>query len=136
MTYGLTDSADRDLKQIAAATKKHFGTYQLDIYERIIERGLEIIGNDPECPGSLERPEIAPDVRLFHLELAAGRSGAAAHCLYYTTGRLSNGVVGTIILRVLHESMEPRYRVVRSLKSIASQRTAKIETPPEPDGHA
>jgi len=47
------------------------------------------------------------------------RRGGAAHCLYYTTGRLPDGAVGTIILRVLHEHMEPRYKVVRSLKSFA-----------------
>lgn len=115
MTYELTDSADRDLEEIAETTRKRFGTHQLDVYERIIERALQIVGDDPETPGSIDRSQIAPDVRLFHLELAAGRSGAAAHCLYYTTGMMSSGVVGTIILRVLHEGMEPRYKVVRSL---------------------
>jgi hypothetical protein len=31
-------------------------------------------------------------------------------------GPLSDGAIGTIILRVLHEHMESRYKVVRSLK--------------------
>jgi hypothetical protein len=32
---------------------------------------------------------------------------------------MSNGVIGTLILRVLHEGMEPRYKVVRSLRASA-----------------
>ncbi len=54
-------------------------------------------------------------LRLLHLELASGRRGGAAHCLYYTIGTMPNGAPGTIILRVLHEGMEPRYKVARSL---------------------
>ena len=101
-------------------TLKVFGTHQLAVYADIIERGMSMVGDDPARVGAIDRHEIAPGVRLFHLELAAGRSGAASHCLYYTTGMLSDRTVGTIILRILYEHMEPRYRVVRSLNSLTS----------------
>ena len=116
MTYEVTEAAERDIKGILAETLKRFGTRQLDVYAEIIETGMEMVGDDLERSGFIDRSEIAPDVRLFHLEHAAGRSGGASHCLYYTSGRMSNGVVGTIILRALHEHMEPRYKVVRSLR--------------------
>lgn len=116
MSYELTEPAERDIKAILGETLKTFGTRQLAVYQQIIQRGIEMVAADPERPESLDRSEIAPGVRLLHLELAAGRRGGAAHCIYYTTGQMSNGAVGTIILRVLHEHMEPRYRVVRSLK--------------------
>ena len=116
MTYEITQAAERDVRDILRKTLKVFGTLQLAAYAGIIEKGMMIIGDDPECAGSIDRSEIAPGVRLFHLELAAGKSGAASHCLYYTTGKMPNGTVGTIILRVLHEHMEPRYRIVRSLR--------------------
>jgi toxin ParE1/3/4 len=129
MTYEITEPAERDIKSILAETLKVFGTHQLVVYAGVIDRGMAMVGEDPERGGSIDRSEIAQGVRLFHLELAAGRSGAASHCLYYTTGRMSDGVVGTIILRVLYEHMEPRYRVIRSLNS---RTRSRLERPQEP----
>lgn len=77
-----------------------------------------MVAEAPDQPGMLARPELGPDVRLLHLELAAGRRGSAAHCLYYTTGLLPDGTIGTIILRVLHEGMESRRKVAQSLYGI------------------
>jgi toxin ParE1/3/4 len=119
MAYEVTKPAERDIRAILRETLSTFGTWQLDAYAQIIEKGMALVGEDPERPGSIDRSEIAPGVRLFHLELAANRRGAAAHCLYYTIGRMSNGVIGTIILRVLHESMAPRYKVASSLGTFA-----------------
>ena len=109
MSYELTLAAERDIRDILAATLKMFGTHQLAAYAGLIERGLELIAEDPDRAGSLDRSAIVPGVRLFHLELAAGRRGAAAHC------KLSNGEAGVIVLRVLHEGMEPRGKLVRAL---------------------
>ena len=81
----------------------------------LIERGLELIAEDPDRAGSLDRFAVVSGVRLFHLDLAAGRRGAAAHGLYYMTGKLSNGETGVIVLRVLHEGMEPRGKLARAL---------------------
>lgn len=117
MNYELTWTAERDIKAILTTTLKTFGTHQLDVYARIIARGLSMVGDDPMRVGSIDHAEIAPGVRLFHLELAAGRRGGAAHCVYYKVGRMSSDATGTIILRILHESMEPRHKVIRALKS-------------------
>jgi toxin ParE1/3/4 len=132
MAYDKTKPAERDIKSILANTLTVFGTHQLVVYAKIIDRGMAMVGDDPERPGSIDRSEIAQGIRLFHLELAAGRSGAASHCLYYTTGRMSDGVVGTIILRVLHEDMEPRYKVIRSLNSRTRSRLERLQDP-KPD---
>ncbi len=115
MTYVITEPAERDIKSILTNTLKVFGPRQLTTYAKIIDKGMEMVGDNPERAGSIDRSEIRQGVRLFHLELAAGRLGAASHCLYYTTGQITNGTIGTIILRVLHEHMEPRYKVVTSL---------------------
>jgi toxin ParE1/3/4 len=117
MSWELTEPAALDIRDILRETLKSFGASQLAAYEGIIARGIDMIADDPERPGSVDRSELAPGVRFLHLELAAGRRGGAAHGLYYSTGRLSDGSIGTIILRVLHEHMEPRYRVVRSLNA-------------------
>lgn len=121
MKYELIEPAERDIRGILRDTIKMFGPMQMRAYAQLIERGIEMVAADPDRPASLDRSELAPGVRLLHLELAAGRRGAAAHCLYYMKGKLSDGSVGTIILRVLHEHMEPRYRVVRALREVKSQ---------------
>ena len=111
MTFKVTEPAARDIAQILRETMKMFGAAQLAAYQKIIQQGLDLIRQQPERPGSIEREDIAPGVRLFHLELAAARSRGAAHCLLYKTG---GGT--TIILRVLHEHMEPRGKVLYSLR--------------------
>lgn len=119
MSHRLTAPAERDILDILRTTRTRFGTAQLGTYATLIEKAIQMVAEAPDRPGMLPRPELGPDVRLFHLELAAGRRGAAAHCLYYTTGLLPDGTIGTIILRVLHEGMEPRRKVARSLTGIS-----------------
>jgi toxin ParE1/3/4 len=119
VSHRLTGPAERDILDILRATRTMFGTAQLRSYAALIDKAILMVAENPDRPGMLPRPELGPDVRLFHLELAAGRRGAAAHCLYYTTGQLPDGTIGTIILRVLHEGMEPRRRVIRSLTGLA-----------------
>ena len=118
MNFEITEPAERDIKDILTKTLKVFGTHQLAVYADIIDKGIAMVGDDPDRGGAIDRSEIAPGVKLLHLELASGKSGGAAHCLYYTTGRMSNGEVGTIILRVLYEHLEPSFRVVRSLNKM------------------
>lgn len=130
MTYEITLAAERDIREILSATLKMFGTHQLSAYEKIIERGIEVVGDDPRAAGSVDRSSLIPKVRLFHLEIAAGRRGAAAHCLFYTTGVMSNGETGVIILRVLHEAMEPRHKLLRSLNQYEPGHKEEADKPP------
>lgn len=120
MKHALTEPAERDIRGILRDTIKMFGPMQMQAYARLIDRSIEMVAENPDRPSSLDRSELAPGVRLLHLELAARRRGAAAHCLYYMKGKLSDGSTGTIILRVLHEHMEPRYRIVRALRDMKS----------------
>ncbi len=111
MNHELTELADADIVDVLSATATTFGVRQLEIYAAIIAKGVALVAEEPRRPGSVDRPDLGPNVRLFHLELAAGRRGGAAHCLYYTTGRLSDGSDGVIVLRVLHERMDPGPKV-------------------------
>ncbi|PKU21486.1 type II toxin-antitoxin system RelE/ParE family toxin [Telmatospirillum siberiense] len=136
MAYELTELAERDIKGILRETDRMFGDHQLIVYANIIDLGLAMVGDDPERGGSIDRPELGPGIRFFHLEHAAGRNGGAAHCLYFTTGAMRTGVTGTIILRVLWEGMEPRHKVIRSFKrhakTIAEQLSAETSKEDEP----
>ncbi len=74
-----------------------------------------MVAEQPERPGSRRRDDLAAGIRSFHLEIAAGRRGAAAHVVYYMRGRLDDGSEGVIIARLLHERMEPLRHLTRGL---------------------
>lgn len=115
MRHKITFPAERDIKSILSETAKNFGTVQLGVYEEIINRGIAMVAEDPLRASSIERNSIHDGVRLFHLEHAAGRRGGAAHCIYYAIAQMSDGLESVVVLRVLHEHMEPRARVIRSI---------------------
>lgn len=120
MKFRLAEPAERDIRNILGESLQMFGPLQARAYAGIIERGIALVADEPDRPGSVGREELAPGVRSFHLEVAARKRGGAAHCLYYVTARLPDGTDGVVIVRVLHERMEPRHRVVRSLKGVAA----------------
>jgi toxin ParE1/3/4 len=112
----LTRRADDDLTGILDFTATTFGLRQLAAYAAVVDRAVALIAADPARPGSRERSDIRAGVRSFHLELAAGRRGAAAHVIYYTVGPLGDDRVGVLVLRILHERMEPAAKVVKALE--------------------
>jgi toxin ParE1/3/4 len=77
-----------------------------------MEAAAELISADPNRPGSRSRDDLAPEIRSFPVERAARRRGAAAHLLYYVPGTLDDGREGVIILRVLHDRMDPARHVM------------------------
>jgi toxin ParE1/3/4 len=119
MKYRLTEPAERDVRNILRETLQLFGPIQVTAYAAIIERGMLMVAEKPDRPGTVDRGELAPGVRSLHLEFAARRRGGAAHCLYYLRTPLSDPTEGIVIVRVLHERMEPRYRVLRSLSDVS-----------------
>lgn len=81
-----------------------------------------MVADDPSRPASVERPDIRDGVRSFHLEHAAKRRRGASHLLYYVERVGADGEAEVVILRVLHESMEPKKRLVRVLRGQESER--------------
>jgi toxin ParE1/3/4 len=105
--YKYARTADRDLEGILQYTAGRFGPLQRRRYAELIDRAASMIAADPIRTDSRPRNDMAPGVRSFHVELATRRRGAAAHILYYVEGMLDDGREGVIILRVLHERMDP-----------------------------
>jgi toxin ParE1/3/4 len=125
--YRVTEAAKRDFRAILKETKEYFGSRQREIYKRLIAKGVEMVAEEPGRGGSWERGGVLPGLRAFHLENAAGKRGAAAHTLYYGLDRTPDGSPRVVILRLLHESMEPRLHLARTT---VPQRSPK---PPDPD---
>ena len=73
----------------------------------LLERAAGLIAEDSRRPGSRDRSTLAAGLRLFHVELAASRRGAAVHCIYYIKAGAQSSGETVVILRVLHERMDP-----------------------------
>lgn len=111
----LTEAASADIADILRETTRRFGRLQRANYAHLIDRAIAVVAENPERPGSRPRDELGPGVRSFHVELVARRLGAAAHLLYYFRTLLEDGQEGVLVLRVLHESMDPTRRIPREL---------------------
>jgi toxin ParE1/3/4 len=116
--YRFTALADADIEGILTHTLQGFGNRQLEQYAALIEKAAQMIGEEPLRPSSKARDELGPAVRSFHIEIAAGRRGAASHILYYVPSALDDGTDGVIVLRVLWDGMEPRPLVERGLNEV------------------
>lgn len=103
--YRLTRLAAADLADILRDTARRFGPRQRDAYAALIEAAALRIAANPARPASRPRPDLAPALRSYHVEAAAGRTGAAVHVLYYLPGP------PVIIVRILHERMDPTRHV-------------------------
>ena len=105
--YKYSRTADRDLRAILQFTTSRFGRSQRQRYAELVDAAAALLGAEPMRIGSRRRDDLGRGIRSFHFELAAQRRGAAAHVLYYVQGTLDDGRDGVIILRVLHERMDP-----------------------------
>lgn len=67
----LTRTAQRDVKGILNWSRREFGEAAVARYKALIKQALLDIGNDPERPGSKERPELMIEgARTYHLEFS------------------------------------------------------------------
>ena len=105
--YQFTEAADADITRILSDTNKRFGPMQRAYYAWLIDRAAGMIAETPDRVASRRRDDLGDGIRSFHLELAAGRRGAASHILYYALGQMDDGTDGVIIVRVRHEGMDP-----------------------------
>lgn len=107
MNYRLTPLAAEDIGDILRTSARRFGTLQRTRYAALIERAADMIAESPLRPGSRQRNDLTPGLRSFHIELAAGRRGAASHVLYYLPDDASSTEQKIVIVRVLYDGMEP-----------------------------
>lgn len=112
MRVRLTREAERDLAEIARYTVATFGAGQAMRYAALIEHALALLAEGPSRAASRGREELRPGVRSLHLSRVAARRHAAAHILYYHLAAGGGGEQPVVILRVLHERMEPLRRLV------------------------
>lgn len=108
-TYRLSQAARSDIIDILAWTHATFGGNSRKRYEKLLATALRDIAQNPSRAGTSLRPEIADEVRTYHLrhsrERARSENGLVKnprHLLLYRV--LNDDLVG--VGRVLHDSME------------------------------
>ena len=108
-TLDLTAAARADIVALLQWSAETFGDRARDRYAALIATGLEDIRRDPRCFGSLERAELQPGLRTYHLRHCRRRASASQdavksprHFFAYRTPTSAH----VLILRVLHDAME------------------------------
>jgi toxin ParE1/3/4 len=109
--YRFTREADRDLVAILRDSKRMFGPRQRDRYAELIDRAVSLIAQDPQFTGSISRDDLNPGLRSFPVSRAAVRKGAALRVLSYRTGLMHDGSPGTVVIRILHDRMDPERHI-------------------------
>jgi len=84
-----------------------FGPLQRDRYAELIDRAVALIAQDPVRPGSVSQDDVAAGLRSCPVSRAAAREGAASHILYYRTEPMHDGNPGIVVIRILHNHMDP-----------------------------
>ena len=101
----LAPAARQDVREILIWSEQKFGETAAVRYKALIKQAVRDVSNDPERPGSKERPEIMTEgARIYHLQFSRSRvSGLGVkeprHFLLYR--RRSDGVVE--VARILHD---------------------------------
>jgi toxin ParE1/3/4 len=119
--FRLTVDADADIAQILGTTARMFGDGQVREYARIIALGIERIAENPQRAASVNAGWIREGARLYHLEHAAGRRRGAAHVLFYKLAKGAADEDEVVVLRVLHERMQPKRRLIHALRGEESE---------------
>lgn len=114
MSFRLTEAADHDIERILQDTLELFGPHQFQAYSALIDQALQRVGTDPQGLGTSKREDIGPGVRALRLDAVARRRGSASHSVYYLPPEDGRGSV-VIVLRLLHDRMEPKHRVASEL---------------------
>ena len=133
MHHRLSQGADRDIEHILDETLRDFGTNQVQVYSALIDRAIAMVADKPDRPPAKVRADLGEGVRSFHVATASGRRGGASHVIYFTVADGPAGDQELLVIRVLHDRMEPRLKlVIRSEdhdETAAAQ--AQLATPDE-----
>jgi|SRR5579871_690051 toxin ParE1/3/4 len=106
--YRLTRSARRDIDSILRTSEGRHGREARLRYAALLLAAMRRIDEDPQGRSTLDRSELRPGIRSFHVRHSRGESREApvanpVHVIFYRAVR--PGLVE--IVRVLHDRMEP-----------------------------
>ena len=106
--YRLSGLAKADIAAILKTSREQHGEQARIRYRALLTAALRRIANNPGGVSTLDRAELLPGIRSFHIRHSRSDSNEASvaypvHVIFY---RVSEQDVIDIV-RVLHERMEP-----------------------------
>jgi toxin ParE1/3/4 len=117
----VSKQAEADIRAILRDTKRIFGERQVHAYTALIESGLRMIAEDPFRPACQKRNEIEDGVRSLHLKNVPRHRRSSSHLIYFMEVETKDGDCELVVIGVLHERMEPRRRLAKSLRDLAGE---------------
>lgn len=108
LRFRLSGAAQADVVDILAWSHEQFGESARLRYESLIVAALRDVATQPFRPGSIDRAELGPGVRSWHLRLsrdhAVGTAGMVRRPRHFLIYRVDPGIL--VVGRVLHDAME------------------------------
>ena len=116
--YRLSQPAKVDIGTILRTSDELHGKEARIRYRACLTAAMRRVAADPNGRGTVERAELVPGTRSFHIrnsraESREPRVAAPVHVLFYRV--TSPGLVE--IIRVLHERMDPSLHVTGSTQA-------------------
>lgn len=110
--YRLADRAKADVAGTLRTSEELHGEQARIRYRACLTVAMRRVAADPHGPSTVDRAELAPGLRSFHIRHSRNESREApvanpVHVIFYRV--IANGVIE--IVRVLHERMEPRMHI-------------------------
>lgn len=118
MRLRLTRKADADIAHILRTTKKLFGKNQVLVYAALINDGMTMIAANPSHPSCRLHDGLGEGIRSMHLDHVSGRSGSAAHLVFFIEKTAPDGEQEVVVIGVLHERMVPRRHLAKGLRDV------------------
>lgn len=115
--FRLSLLAEADLAHILATSAERWGAEGRRRYAGLLAAAIRQVAGDPHGPATRARTDVLPGVRSFHVrhvrDAPVTKVRRPVHVLYYRTA--APDLVE--IVRVLHERMEPSWRVEAGSRS-------------------
>ncbi|HLY57387.1 MAG TPA: type II toxin-antitoxin system RelE/ParE family toxin [Stellaceae bacterium] len=110
--YRLAEPAKADISAILRQSEALHGRAARIRYRACLTAAMRRVAADPEGPSTVDRRELAPGIRSFHIRHSRDESREApvAHPVHVIFYRVRDPPTVEIV-RVLHDRMEPRRHV-------------------------
>jgi toxin ParE1/3/4 len=110
--YRLSQPAKADIAAILRRSEELHGKQARIWYRACLTAAMSRVAADPEGRSTVDRSELVPGIRSFHIRHAREESREApvanpVHAIFYRV--IQPGVIE--IVRVLHDRMEPRLHI-------------------------
>jgi toxin ParE1/3/4 len=110
--YRLSEPAKADIAAILTRSEELHGKEARSRYRACLTAAMRRVADDPDGRSTVDRGEIVPGIRSFHVRHSRNESREApvatpVHVLFYRVTQ--PGVIE--IVRVLHDRMEPKQHI-------------------------